>query len=71
MRVLRAPEASAVRRMYGGAAPDHHGHAPWVKVVCCLLFRIVLQDALSEIMKVLPPLRLKVSVDDITACTVQ
>ena len=28
---LRAPEASAVRRMCGGAAPDHHGH-PRVKV---------------------------------------
>ena len=25
MRVLRAPEASTVRRICGGAAPDHHG----------------------------------------------
>ena len=26
MRVLRASEACAVRRMRGGAAPDHHGY---------------------------------------------
>ena len=26
VRLFRAPEASAVRRMRGGAAPDHHGH---------------------------------------------
>ena len=32
MRVLRAPEASAVRRMCGGAAPDHHGHLARVEV---------------------------------------
>ena len=30
--VLRAPEASAVRRMRGGAAPDHHGHLARVEV---------------------------------------
>ena len=33
----------------------------------CLLPRIVLQDAVSEAMKVCPPLRLRVFVDDITA----
>ena len=33
----------------------------------CLLLRTVLQDALSEVMKVYPLLRLKVSVDDATA----
>ena len=33
----------------------------------CLLLRIVLQDASSEVMKVCPPLKLKVFVDDITA----
>ena len=32
VRVLRAPEAGAVRRMRGGAAPDHHGHSPRVEV---------------------------------------
>ena len=32
MWVLRAPEASAVRRMCGGAAPDHHGHLARFKV---------------------------------------
>ena len=29
---LRAPAASSVRRTCGGAAPDHHGHSPWVEV---------------------------------------
>ena len=33
----------------------------------CLLLRVVLQDALSEVMKVYPPLNLRVFVDDITA----
>ena len=32
VRILRAPETSAVRRMCGGAAPDHHGHLGRVKV---------------------------------------
>ena len=32
VRVLRAPEASAVRGMRGGAAPDHYGHLARVKV---------------------------------------
>ena len=32
VRVLRAPEASAVRRMCGGAASDHHGHPARVQV---------------------------------------
>ena len=32
VRVLRAPEASAVRRRCGGAAPDHHGHLARVQV---------------------------------------
>ena len=30
--------------------------------------RVVLQDALSEVMKVYPPMKLQVFVDDITAC---
>ena len=33
----------------------------------CLLLRIVLQDALSEVTKFNPPLKLRVFVDDITA----
>ena len=33
----------------------------------CLLLRIVLQDALSEVTKIDPPLKLRVFVDDITA----
>ena len=32
-----------------------------------MLLRIVFQDALSEVMKVSPPLKLKVFVDEITA----
>ena len=32
MRVFRASEASGVRRMRGGAAPDHHGYLARVKV---------------------------------------
>ena len=31
-RVLRAPEAGSVRRMCGGAAPDHYGHSARVEV---------------------------------------
>ena len=39
--VLRTPEASVVRRMVGGAAPDHHGHLARVQVellvsTCCV-----------------------------------
>ena len=30
--VFRAPEASAVRRLCGGAVPDHHGHPARVQV---------------------------------------
>ena len=63
VRVFRASEARSVGRMCGGAAPDHHGHPPWV----CLLLRIMLQGASSEVTKV-STLRLKVFVGDITAC---
>ena len=43
--VIRAPEASAVRRMCIGAAPDHHGHLARVKVellafTCCVAGRV-------------------------------
>ena len=44
--------------MCGGAAPDNHGHSHWVQV--CLLLRIALQDALSEV-------TFRVFVYDITA----
>ena len=33
----------------------------------CLLLRIVLQDALSDVAKIYPPLKLRVFVDDSTA----
>ena len=65
VRILQAPMSSAVRRMCGGAAPDHHGHLAWVEVE--LLLRTVPQDALSEVTKFYPPLQLRVFVDDITA----
>ena len=42
---LRAPEASALRRMFGRAAPDHHGHLARVIVelvfsTCCVAGRV-------------------------------
>ena len=47
------------------SAPDHHGlpGSKW----SCLLLRIVLQDASSEVTKIDPPLKLRVFVNDITA----
>ena len=33
----------------------------------CLLLRLVLQDALSEVTQIYPPLKLRVFADDITA----
>ena len=53
--------------MCGGAAPDHHGHLVWIQVQ--LLLRVVQQDALSEVMKVYPLRKLRVSVGDIEAFT--
>ena len=44
--------------MCGGVAPDHYGQ---------LVRRIVLQDALSEVTKIDPPLKLRVFLDDFTA----
>ena len=41
VRVLRIPAECAVRRMRGGAAPDHHRHSPWVKVELLALARCV------------------------------
>ena len=53
--VVRAPVASAIRRMCGGAAPDHHGCPARVQVEL-LLLRVVLQDALSEATNIYRPL---------------
>ena len=64
MRVLRAPEASAVRRMCGGAATDHHGLLARVKVE---LLALSYCAASCVITKFYPPLKLRVFVDDITA----
>ena len=60
--VLRPP----VRRMCGRAAHDHHSCPARVQW-SCLLVRIVLQDALNEVTKICPPLKLRVFVYDITA----
>ena len=54
MPLLRTPAEGAIRRMCGGAAPDHHGHSSWVNVV---------QDALSEVTQTYTPLKLRVFVD--------
>ena len=48
----------------GRAVTDHLGHPARSKWSCS---RIVLQDALSEVVKIYPPLKLRVLVDDITA----
>ena len=56
---FQAPEASAVRRLRGGAAPDHHGHLARVQVE---LFAFTHCSA-----KIQPSLKLRVFVDDITA----
>ena len=66
LRLLRAPEKGAVRRMRGRAATNDHGYPARVQVEL-LVLRTVLQDALSEVMEILPPLNLRVFVDDITA----
>ena len=54
--VLRAPEASAVRRMCGGASPDHHGHLARVKMVllastCCVAGRSGKNKEVAEMAK--------------------
>ena len=64
LRVLCGYFEHQRRLMCGRAAADHHDHLARVKVE---LLRIVLQDALSEVTKIYPPLKLIVFVDDITA----
>ena len=66
VRLLRASEACAVRRICGGAAPDHHGHLARV-IVELLFLHIVLQDPLREVTQIYPSLKLRVFVDHITA----
>ena len=72
LQILRGTFASAmrshgapatVRGMCGGASPAFLPASKWSS----LLLRIVLQDALSEVMKVCPSLKLNVFVDDTTA----
>ena len=52
--------------MCSTAVADHHGH-PARSKWSCLLLRIVLQDALSEVTKIYSPLKWRVFVGDITA----
>ena len=68
MRVLRASDASAVRRMRGGAATDHHGHLARVQsgvarfyVLCCMMHCVRLHKFYPA------PLKLRVFVGGITA----
>ena len=53
LRLFRAPEESAVRTMCGRAATNRHGHFARIQLE---LLAIVHQDALSEVMKIYPPL---------------
>ena len=64
--VLRAPEASAVRRMCGRAAHDRHGHLARVSVES-LASTDCVADASSEVTKNYPPQKLRVFVEDIAA----
>ena len=45
VRLLRAPAAGTVRRMCGGAVPNHDGPSPKVEVELLAYLRVALQDA--------------------------
>ena len=64
VRSFRAPGASAVRRMCGGAAPDHHGHLARVQVEL-FAFAYCSCDERSH-KKIFPSLKLGLFVDAIT-----
>ena len=66
VRILRAPDASAVRRCVAEPLWTSTAILPGSKW-SCLLLRSVLQDALSEVANIHLPLKLRVFVDDITA----
>ena len=54
--------------MRGGGAPDYHVYLARVKVeLLASTDCIVLRDALSDVSKIYPPLKLRVFVNDITA----
>ena len=57
-----ASEKSSVRGMFCRAAPKPHGHLAGINVE----LRIVIQDALSEVLKVNAPMTVNVFVDDMT-----
>ena len=46
---------------------EYHGHFARIQAELLAIPHFVLQDALSEAMKIYPPLKLRVFVDDITA----
>ena len=60
VRLFRAPEASAVRRMRGGAAPDHHGHSPRVQLEL-FAFTHCSAGCVERSHKNLPSLKLRVT----------
>ena len=64
-RVFRASEASAVRRMCGGAAPGRRSHL--VRVQVELLASTCRFARRTEVTKNYPPLELRSMVDDVTA----
>ena len=66
LRVLRG-QRREVRRVRRRAVPHHHDHPPGPKW-SCLHLHIVLEDALSDVLKVYLPMELNLFVDDITAC---
>ena len=45
--------------MCGGAAPDHHGHLAGIQVELLASAPLVLQDALSEVVNIYPPLEVE------------
>ena len=67
VRLFRAPEAGAVRRMRGGAAPDHHGHLARVQVELFASADCIEGCIGCGHKNFYPPLKLRVFVDDVLA----
>ena len=67
VRLFRAPEACAVRKMCGGAAHDHHGSFARVQVELLASTHCFAGCVEREVTKIYPSLKLRGFVDDITA----
>ena len=52
---------------FEGCVADHRGHSPWGRNGAAYSFDLCCMDSLNEVLKVYPPLKLKVFVGDITA----